>query len=167
MSVSRMDAGEMVRTCEASSHVERVWRRLKTIDLHIRPVHSRVPNRLRSHILLGLLAHYAEWHKPEAWRPLLCADEDQSARATRDPVAPAACSPAVGHKAVTQIKATHRISPTRLTDQSTASNAVALQPDSARRPRLPALCPPSSWQRIQQSVAPSPGCRARSPHRAP
>ena len=36
-----------------------------------------------------MLAYYVEWHLIEAWRPLLFADEDQIAKATRDPVAPA------------------------------------------------------------------------------
>jgi hypothetical protein len=34
----------------------------------------------------------------EAWRPLLFADEDQAAKATRDPVAPAKRSAAALHK---------------------------------------------------------------------
>ena len=44
---------------------------------------------MRAHILLCMLAYYVEWHLIEAWRPLLFADEDQAAKATRDPVAPA------------------------------------------------------------------------------
>jgi hypothetical protein len=36
-----------------------------------------------------MLALYVEWHMFEAWRPLTFADEDQQAKATRDPVAPA------------------------------------------------------------------------------
>jgi hypothetical protein len=36
-----------------------------------------------------MLAYYVQWHMLEAWRPLLFCDEDQEAKATRDPVAPA------------------------------------------------------------------------------
>jgi len=36
-----------------------------------------------------MLAYYVEWHMREAWRPLLFADEEQIAKAFRDPVAPA------------------------------------------------------------------------------
>jgi hypothetical protein len=36
-----------------------------------------------------MLAYYVEWHMIEAWRPLLFTDEDQAAKAMRDPVAPA------------------------------------------------------------------------------
>ena len=44
---------------------------------------------MRAHIFLCMLAYYVEWHLKEAWRELLFADEDQAAKATRDPVAPA------------------------------------------------------------------------------
>lgn len=43
---------------------------------------------MHAHIFLCLLAYYVEWHW-EARRPLLFGDEDQAAKATRDPVAPA------------------------------------------------------------------------------
>ena len=36
-----------------------------------------------------MLAYYVLWHMMEAWRPLLFSDEDQQAKARRDPVAPA------------------------------------------------------------------------------
>jgi len=36
-----------------------------------------------------MLAYYVQWHMIEAWRPLLFADEDQAAKKTRNPVAPA------------------------------------------------------------------------------
>jgi hypothetical protein len=36
-----------------------------------------------------MLAYYVEWHMREAWAPLMFADTDQAAKATRDPVAPA------------------------------------------------------------------------------
>ena len=42
---------------------------------------------MRAHIFLCMLAYYVEWHLREAWRPLLFADEDQPAKADRDPVA--------------------------------------------------------------------------------
>ena len=46
-----------------------------------------------------MLAYYVQWHMFEAWRPLLFADEDQQAKATRDPVAPARRSDAAEQKA--------------------------------------------------------------------
>jgi transposase len=96
---SAMSADEAVRNYKALSQVERAFRSLKTIDLHVRPIHHRVADRVRSHILLCMLAYYVEWHMREAWRPLLFADEDQAAKAARDPVAPARRSEAANHKA--------------------------------------------------------------------
>jgi hypothetical protein len=82
--------------------VERAFRSLKTVDLHVRPIHHRLADRVRSHIFLCMLAYYVEWHMREAWRPLLFADEDQQAKATRDPVAPARRSAAADQKAITK-----------------------------------------------------------------
>jgi hypothetical protein len=45
-----------------------------------------------------MLAYYVEWHMREAWRPLLFCDEDQEAKKTRDPVAPAKRSQAALRK---------------------------------------------------------------------
>ncbi len=53
---------------------------------------------VRAHIFLSLLAYYVEWHLKEAWCELLFADEDQVAKATRDPVAPAERSAAAKAK---------------------------------------------------------------------
>jgi len=94
-------AADAVRHYKALSHVERAFRSLKTIDLHVRPIHHRLADRVRSHIFLCMLAYYVEWHMREAWRPLLFADEDQAAKATRDPVAPAKRSQAADQKAAT------------------------------------------------------------------
>lgn len=44
---------------------------------------------VRAPIFLCMLATYVEWHLKEVWRELLFADEDQAAKATHDPVAPA------------------------------------------------------------------------------
>ena len=98
---ARMDDAETVRTYKALSQVERAFRCLKTIDLHVRPIHHRTADRVRSHIFLCMLAYYVEWHLREVWRPLLFADEDQAAKATRDPVARATRSPAADAKAAT------------------------------------------------------------------
>jgi len=85
----RMTAPECVRNYKALANVERAFRSLKTVDLKVRPIHHRTADRVRAHILLCMLAYYVEWHLREAWAPLLFADTDQAAKATRDPVAPA------------------------------------------------------------------------------
>lgn len=95
---ARLGAADAVRSYKQLSQVERAFRALKTIDLEVRPIHHRLEMRVRAHIFLCLLAYYVEWHMREAWRPLLFADEDQSAKATRDPVAPAARSEAALRK---------------------------------------------------------------------
>jgi transposase len=86
---TRMDAADCVRHYKALANVERAFRSLKTIDLKIRPIHHRLADRVRAHIFLCVLAYYVEWHMREAWRELMFADEDQHAKRTRDPVAPA------------------------------------------------------------------------------
>jgi len=85
----RLDAADAVRHYKRLSDVERAFRSLKTIDLKVRPIRHRLEERVRAHIFLCMLAYYVEWHMREAWRPLLFSDEDQAAKQTRDPVAPA------------------------------------------------------------------------------
>jgi len=85
----QMDSAEVVRSYKALAEVERAFRCMKTIDLHIRPIHHRLADRVRAHILLCMLAYYVEWHMREAWRELLFADEDLQRKAQRDPLAAA------------------------------------------------------------------------------
>ena len=98
-----MDAPSCVRSYKALSSVERAFRSLKTVDLKVRPIHHRLADRVRAHILLCMLAFYVEWHLREAWAPLLFADTDQAAKAARDPVAPARRSAAAQRKAETKL----------------------------------------------------------------
>ena len=97
----QMTAADCVRNYKSLAQVERAFRSMKTIDLKIRPIHHHLADRVRSHIFLCMLAYYVEWHMREAWRPLLFADEDQLAKAARDPVAPAKRSSAAQSKAAT------------------------------------------------------------------
>lgn len=99
LSKNQMSTAETVRSYKALAEVERAFRTLKTVDLEIRPIHHRLAGRVRAHIFLCMLAYYVEWHMREAWRPLLFADEEQAAKATRDPVAPAKRSLAAQEKA--------------------------------------------------------------------
>jgi transposase len=95
----QMDAPECVRNYKSLATVERAFRSLKTIDLKVRPIHHRLADRVRAHILLCMLAYYVEWHMREAWRELMFADTEAQAKATRDPVAPAKRSKAALVKA--------------------------------------------------------------------
>lgn len=101
VSAEQMDSAECVRRYKSLAQVERAFRTLKGVDLKIRPIHHRLADRVRAHIFLCMLAYYVEWHMREAWRPLLFADEDQQAKRTRDPVAPAKRSRAAERKAAT------------------------------------------------------------------
>ena len=85
----RMSPEDAVRNYKSLANVERAFRSMKTVDLLVRPIHHRTEDRVRAHIFLCMLAYYVQWHMMQAWRPLTFADEDQEAKATRDPVAPA------------------------------------------------------------------------------
>ena len=84
-----MNAHDAVRSYKLLSQVERAFRSLKSIELKVRPIRHRLENRVRAHIFLCMLAYYVQWHMVEAWRSLLFCDEDQAAKASRDPVTPA------------------------------------------------------------------------------
>jgi hypothetical protein len=85
----RSSAEDTVRHYKNLTLIERAYRSFKTVDLHTRPIRHRTEDRVRSHIFLCMLAGYVEWYVREAWRELLFCDEDQEAKKTRDPVAPA------------------------------------------------------------------------------
>ena len=97
-----ISAEDAVRNYKRLSNVERAFRSMKTMDLHVRPIHHRLEGRVRAHIFLCMLAYYVLWHMVDAWRELLFCDEDQDAKTTRDPVAPATRSPAALHKVHTR-----------------------------------------------------------------
>ena len=88
-----LSAEDAVRHYKALSQVERAFRSIKTMDLEVRPIHHYQERRVKAHLFLCMLAYYVKWHMMEAWRPLLFADEEQSAKPHRDPVAPAERSP--------------------------------------------------------------------------
>ncbi len=98
----RMDAATCVRHYKSLAQVERAFRSMKTLDLKIRPIHHRLADRVKAHIFLCMLAYYVEWHLRAAWRELMFTDEDQAAKTTRDPVAPAQRSRAAKRKASRQ-----------------------------------------------------------------
>jgi transposase len=98
----RISAEDAVRSYKQLSRVERAFRSIKTMDLLVRPIHHHLEGRVRAHIFLCMLAFYVHWHMVDAWRELLFCDEDQDAKATRDPVAPAKRSAAALHKVHTR-----------------------------------------------------------------
>ncbi|MDT2006133.1 IS1634 family transposase [Rhodococcus opacus] len=79
------------------SRVERDFRSLKAIDIDLRPIHHRLTDRVKAHVLICMLAAYLTWHLRQAWAPLTYTDENPPHR--EDPVAPAARSAAARAKA--------------------------------------------------------------------
>jgi hypothetical protein len=100
-------AEEAVRSYKRLSQVERAFRSLKSVDLKVRPIHHRLEERVRAHILLCMLAYYVEWHMRQALAPLLFDDDDPAAAeaARSSVVAPAQRSPQAQHKASTKLAA--------------------------------------------------------------
>ena len=88
-SEERLGDEEAVRAYKDLAGVERAFRSMKTVDLHVRPIRHRTEDRVRAHVFLCLLAYHVQWHMQEAWRELLFFDEDLEAKKRRDPVAPA------------------------------------------------------------------------------
>ena len=100
---SQLDSDDVVRSYKLLSQVERAFRSIKTVDLEIRPIRHRHERRVKAHIFLCMLAYYVQWHMVQAWRPMLFVDEDQAAKKTRDPVAPARRSEAANEKAFAKV----------------------------------------------------------------
>jgi transposase len=98
----QMTSAEAVRSYKALAEVERAFRSMKTLDLHIRPIHHHLERRVRAHIFLCMLAYYVEWHMREAWRPMLFAEEDLERKKYRDPIAAVERSEAALEKVATR-----------------------------------------------------------------
>lgn len=92
---------QTVQAYKRLSTVERAFRSLKTVDLKVRPIYHRRPNRVRAHVLLCMLAYYVEWHMREKLAPILFDDDDKEAAAAQrpSPVAPAKVSDKATKKA--------------------------------------------------------------------
>jgi hypothetical protein len=99
-----LKAEQTVRAYKGLAVAERAFRSLKTVDLKVRPIHHRLANRVRAHVLLCALAYYVEWHMRQALAPLLFDDDDQPAGEARrlSVVAPARRSARAARKAATQ-----------------------------------------------------------------
>ena len=105
-----LKAAECVRTYKSLAVVERAFRCLKGLDLLVRPIRHRVEPRVRSHVLLCMLAYYVEWHMRKAWKSLLYEDEElEQSRKTRHPVKPAESSASAQAKKKTHKTATGRV----------------------------------------------------------
>jgi hypothetical protein len=95
-----LPAGDVVRAYKNLEQAERAFGSLKGPDLQIRPIHHRLEDRVRAHVLICMLAYYLTWHLKAAWKPLLFTDEHRPS--SPDPVAKAVRSPAAQQKAQTK-----------------------------------------------------------------
>jgi len=100
--VEVLGAEDTVRAYKDLAKVERAFRCMKTVDLHVRPIHHRLEERVRAHVFLCMLAYYVEWHMRQAWAPLLFAEDDPEGAARRrgSPVKPARRSASAEAKAL-------------------------------------------------------------------
>jgi transposase len=98
-----LDDHATVRAYKSLSMVERAFRCLETVDLHVRPIHHWLEERVRAHVFLCMLAYYVEWNLRARLAPMLYDDDDrEAAEALRDsPVAKAQRSPSALAKSAT------------------------------------------------------------------
>jgi transposase len=68
---------ETVRSYKSLARVERAFRCIKTVDLHVRPVYHWLEERVRAHVFLCMLAYYLEWHMRQRLAPMLFDDADK------------------------------------------------------------------------------------------
>jgi hypothetical protein len=64
-----LDAPGVVTAYKNLKYVERDFRHIKSDDLDLRPVFHRLEERVRSHVLICMLACYLTWHLRRAWAP--------------------------------------------------------------------------------------------------
>jgi transposase len=100
-------ADEAVRAYKRLAEVEHAFRSFKSVDLKLRPIHHRLEQRVRAHVLLCMLAYYVEWHMRQALAPMLFDEDDPAAAeaARRSVVAPAQRSARAQRKALTKLAA--------------------------------------------------------------
>lgn len=96
----QMNSEQVVSAYKSLAKVERAFRSLKSVDLHVRPIRHWNDDRIRAHVFLCMLAYYVEWHMREKLRELLFDDTDiAAAQASRKSVvAKAQRSPSAKHK---------------------------------------------------------------------
>jgi hypothetical protein len=93
----QLDTPGVVTAYKQLSYVERDFRHIKADDLALRPIHHRLEDRVKAHVLICMLAAYLVWHLRHTLAPLTYTDTQPP---TRDnPVAPAQRSTTAARKA--------------------------------------------------------------------
>ena len=77
LSEATLSDADTVRSYKSLARVERAFRCIKTVDLHVRPVYHWLADRVRAHVFLCMLAYYLEWHMRQCLAPMLFDDTDK------------------------------------------------------------------------------------------
>jgi hypothetical protein len=97
VSADQLDAPGVVTAYKQLSYVERDFRHIKADDLALRPIHHRLEDRVKAHVLICMLAAYLVWHLRHTLAPLTYTDTQPPAR--DNPVAAARRSATAARKA--------------------------------------------------------------------
>ncbi len=76
-----LDDAATVGAYKSLAKVERAFRSLKTVDIHLRPIFHWTAPRVRAHVLLCMLAYHVEHHMRAKLAPMLYDETDHEAAA--------------------------------------------------------------------------------------
>jgi hypothetical protein len=76
-----LDDAATVGAYKSLAKVERAFRSLKTVDIHLRPIFHWTAPRVRAHVLLCMLAYHVEHHMRARLAPMLYDETDHQAAA--------------------------------------------------------------------------------------
>jgi DDE family transposase len=76
-----LDDAATVGAYKSLAKVERAFRSLKTLDIHLRPIFHWTASRVRAHVMLCMLAYHVEHHMRVRLAPMLYDDTDHEAAA--------------------------------------------------------------------------------------
>jgi hypothetical protein len=76
-----LDDAATVGAYKSLAKVERAFRSLKTVDIHLRPIFHWTAPRVRAHVLLCMLAYHVEHHIRARLAPMLYDETDHEAAA--------------------------------------------------------------------------------------
>ena len=76
-----LDDAAAVGSYKSLARVERAFRSLKTVDIHLRPIFHWTAPRVRAHVLLCMLAYHVEHHMRARLSPMLYDETDHEAAA--------------------------------------------------------------------------------------
>jgi NAD(P)-dependent dehydrogenase (short-subunit alcohol dehydrogenase family) len=153
---------DTVRAYKSLARVERAFRCLKTVDLHVRPIYHWLTDRVRAHVFLCMLAYYVEWNMRGRLAPMLYEDDDRDAA---EPCAKAR-SPRRSARPQPSPRAPPDAPPTAPRSTASRASSPTSRPSPETRslpPTLPTAPSPSSPARPPSSRRPSTSSDSRSP----